>query len=134
MAEWHQKKTCSQITRHQTNNFSKCPLFEGSIAILMFYDVCDCNTNVHMYMYGSHFQFSLCSYVMYILAKNKWFLFSTLKPHFLGKKHQGYSSRFFQKWGFQVGNEIEPFHVRMYAYMSWMYIPKITVTACLFMQ
>ena len=36
---------------------------------------------------------------MYILAKYGRFLFSTSKPHFL-KKHQGYSSRFFQKWGF----------------------------------
>ncbi len=47
------------------------------------------------------------------------------------KKHQGYSSWYCQKMGFEVGNGIELFYVRMYVYMSWNYIAKIRVIACL---
>ena len=33
-------------------------------------------------------------------------------------KHQGYNSRFCQKWGFEVSNGMEQFYVGMYVYMS----------------
>ncbi len=64
---------------------------------------------------------------MYILTKYEQFEFLT---HFL-KKHQGYSSRFFKKWGSEAGNEIEPIFVRMYVYMYWKSIAKLTVIAYL---
>ncbi len=60
------------------------------------------------------FAMHLCYIYTCILAKYEQFQFLT---RFL-KKHQGYSSRFFKKWGSEVGNEIKPILVRMYVYMS----------------
>ena len=64
--------------------------------------------------------FLLCNYVLYrrMFWQSIEDFYYLLENTDLKKKHQGYSSWFFQKWRFRVGNGIEPFYARMYVYMS----------------
>ncbi len=59
------------------------------------------------------------------------FIFYTETP-FFEKNTKVIVHGFVEKWGFEVGNGIEPFYVAMYVYMSWSYTQKIRVTTCLF--
>ncbi len=54
-----------------------------------------------------------------------------VETSFFGKKTKVIVHGFVKKWGFQVGNGIEPFNVRMYVYMFWNYISQMRVTASL---
>ena len=74
--------------------------------------------------------FLLYNYVTY----RRIFWQSTSNLNFwpvFGKNTKVIVHGFVKKWGSEVGNEIEPNLVRMYVYMSWKSIVKLTVITCL---
>ncbi len=80
--------------------------------------------------------FSLWNYVTYrrIFWQSMDVLYFLCWNAVFWKNHQGYSSWFFEKWGSEVGNEIEPILVRTNVYMSWNYTVNLTVIACIFLH